>query len=52
MEYNKNGLNPKRTPRKPDGTRPDLIVHTRNSNEFNAPGKNGIPGPAYCWNRT
>ena len=35
MEYNKNGLNPKRTPRRPNGTRPDLIIHTRNSNEFN-----------------
>lgn len=35
MEYNKNGVNPKRTPRRPNGTRPDLIVHTRNSNEAN-----------------
>lgn len=35
MEYNKNGLNPKRTPRRPNGVRPDLIIHTRNSNEAN-----------------
>jgi hypothetical protein len=35
MEYNKNGLRPKRTPRRPNGVRPDLIVHTRNSNENN-----------------
>ena len=35
MEYNKNGLNPKRTPRRPNGVRPDLIIHTRNSNETN-----------------
>jgi hypothetical protein len=35
MEYNKNGLHPKRTPRRPNGVRPDLIVHTRNSNEHN-----------------
>jgi len=35
MEYNKNGNEPKRTPRRPDGVRPDLIVHTRNSNQSN-----------------
>lgn len=35
MEYNKNGLYPKRTPRRPNGVRPDLIIHTRNSNENN-----------------
>ncbi|MCT4192501.1 hypothetical protein HZP52_00640 [Elizabethkingia anophelis] len=35
IEYNKNGLIPKRTPRRPNGTRPDLIIHKRDSNEFN-----------------
>jgi len=35
MEYSKNGLYPKRTPRRPNGVRPDLIIHTRNSNENN-----------------
>lgn len=35
MEYNKNGLNPKRTLRRQNGARPDLIIHKRNSNEFN-----------------
>ncbi|TYZ06174.1 hypothetical protein FY528_19305 [Hymenobacter lutimineralis] len=35
MEYNKNGLYPKRTPRRPNGVRPDLIIHTRNSNDSN-----------------
>lgn len=35
MEYNKNGLTPKRTPNRPKGVRPDLIIHTRNSNEAN-----------------
>ncbi|MGK4568712.1 hypothetical protein [Flavobacterium sp. 3HN19-14] len=35
MEYNKNGNEPKRTPRRPNGTRPDLIIHTRNSNQSN-----------------
>ncbi len=35
MEYNKNGTRPKRTPRRPNGVRPDLIIHTRNSNETN-----------------
>ena len=35
MEYNKNGLNPKRIPNRPKGVRPDLIIHTRNSNEEN-----------------
>jgi hypothetical protein len=29
LEYNKNGLNPKRTPRRPNGAQPDLILHTR-----------------------
>jgi len=35
MEYNKNGLSPKRTPRRPNGVRPDLIIHRRNSNTDN-----------------
>lgn len=35
MEYNKNGINPKRTPRRPNGVRPDLIIHKRNSNDTN-----------------
>lgn len=35
MEYNKNGLVTKRTTRRPNGVRPDLIVHTRNSNDTN-----------------
>src|SRR5436190_14735445 len=35
MEYNKNGLEPKRIPRRPNSVRPDLIIHTRNSNEHN-----------------
>lgn len=35
MEYNKNGLYPKRIPRRLNGVRPDLIIHTRNSNENN-----------------
>jgi hypothetical protein len=35
MEYNKNGIIPKRTPRRPNGVRPDLIIHTRNSNNAN-----------------
>lgn len=35
MEYNKNGLEPKRTPRRPNGVRPDLIIHERNSNNHN-----------------
>lgn len=35
MEYNKNGNEPKRTPRRPHGVRPDLIIHTRNSNQSN-----------------
>ena len=32
LEYNKNGLNPKRTPRRPNGVRPDLILHKRGEN--------------------
>lgn len=34
-EYNKNGYDNKRTPRFPKGTRPDLILHERTSNEEN-----------------
>jgi len=32
MEYNKNGDNPKRTPRRPSGAQPDLILHRRGNN--------------------
>ena len=32
LEYNKNGLNPKRTARRPNGVRPDLILHKRREN--------------------
>lgn len=32
LEYNKNGLNPKRTPRRPNGVRPDLVIHKRGEN--------------------
>jgi hypothetical protein len=35
IEYNKNGLAPKRTPRRPKGTRPDVIIHKRGNNESN-----------------
>ena len=35
IEYNKNGLNPKRTPRRPNGVRPDLIIHSRSNNDAN-----------------
>lgn len=35
IEYNKNGLNPKRTPRRPNGVRPDLIIHSRGDNDAN-----------------
>lgn len=35
IEYNKNGLNPKRTPRRPNGVRPDLIIHQRGDNTAN-----------------
>lgn len=34
-EYNKNGEHVKRTPRCPNGTRPDLIVHKRETNDNN-----------------
>lgn len=34
-EYNKNGYNSKTTPRFPKGTRPDLILHERTSNQYN-----------------
>lgn len=36
VEYNRNGQNPKRTPRHPrNGVVPDLIIHKRESNESN-----------------
>ena len=35
LEYNKNGEQPKRTVRKPNGTAPDFILHERRSNERN-----------------
>ncbi|MBD2703417.1 hypothetical protein IC229_22425 [Spirosoma sp. BT702] len=34
-EYNKNGVSPKRTPRRPKGVRPDLIIHSRGNNNEN-----------------
>ena len=34
-EYNKNGEHVKRTPRCPNGARPDLIVHKREENSMN-----------------
>ena len=35
IEYNKNGLIPKWTPRRPNGVRPDIIVHSRGDNDAN-----------------
>jgi len=35
IEYNKNGLIPKRIPRRPNGVRPDLIIHSRGNNDAN-----------------
>lgn len=35
LEYNKNGLTPKRTPRRPNGAQPDLILHTREIQDNN-----------------
>jgi hypothetical protein len=35
VEYGKNGLNPKRTPRRPHGTQPDFILHHRGGNNEN-----------------
>lgn len=35
MEYNKNGNDSKRTPSKPNGARPDLILHSRGNNNSN-----------------
>lgn len=35
MEYNKNRVNPKRTPRRPKGVQPDLIIHKRGNNDAN-----------------
>ena len=35
LEYNKNGLNSKITPSKPNGAHPDLILHRRGENNDN-----------------
>ena len=35
LEYNKNGLEPKRTPRRPNGVQPDFILHKRRNNDQN-----------------
>lgn len=35
IDYNKNGVNPKRTPRRPKGAVPDLIIHKRGNNDLN-----------------
>lgn len=35
LEYNKNGLAPKRTPRRPNGVVPDFLLHSRGDNEEN-----------------
>lgn len=35
VEYNKNGLNSKNTPRRPNGTQPDIILHRREQNDLN-----------------
>lgn len=35
IEYNKNGDKPKRTPRRPKGAVPDLIMHKRGNNNSN-----------------
>ena len=35
IEYNKNGLDSKRLPRRPNGVRPDLIIHSRGNNDTN-----------------
>lgn len=35
LEYNKNGVLKKRTLRKPNGVRPDLIIHRRGNNDEN-----------------
>jgi hypothetical protein len=35
VEYNKNGLIPKSTPRRPNGAHPDIILHRREQNDLN-----------------
>ena len=35
LEYNKNGMEPKRIPRRPNGVVPDFIFHQRGNNENN-----------------
>lgn len=35
VEYNKSGLDPKRTPRQPFGAHPDIILHRRENNDQN-----------------
>ena len=35
IEYNKNGLEPKRIPRRQNGVKPDLIIHSRGNNNKN-----------------
>jgi len=35
VEYNKNGVSSKRLPRRPNGVRPDLIIHSRGNNDAN-----------------
>jgi hypothetical protein len=35
LEYNKNGVKPKRLPTRPKGAQPDIILHRRGSNEEN-----------------
>lgn len=35
VEYNKNGLIPKRTPRRLNGAHPDIIIHRRRHNDLN-----------------
>ena len=35
LEYNKNGLDSKRTPRRPNGVQPDFILHKRRNNDQN-----------------
>jgi len=35
LEYNKNGVQPKRTPRRPNGVVPDFLLHSRGNNDEN-----------------
>ena len=35
VEYNKNGIDTKRTLRRPNGVRPDVIIHARGHNQLN-----------------